>query len=295
MAQITNDKCRKRSISTKMLMLMAVALFIFGFTAAAISYKIYLDSSIEQHKYFATGIANLVANEIDPEKVDKYLLEGLDAEGYNDVKNKLYVIRDTSPDIEYIYVYKILEDGCHVVFDLDTDEIKGSSPGKVEQFDESFLPYLPTLLSGGKIDPIISDDTYGWLLTVYVPIYDSKGQCQCYAATDISMNELRHQARDYMIKIAIIFFFIFAVVLLITFQLLKYNLILPINKIAHIAGVFAYDDETSMEKNFEQVKNLKIQTGDEIENLYKAFIKMTEDSVRFTKDVQNKNETIAKM
>ena len=290
-----NDKCRKRSISVNMIILLSLALFIFGFSAAAISYKIYLDESIEQHKLFAEGIAKLVANEIDPEKIEDYLENGIEAEGYNDVKNKLYMIRNTSTDIEYVYVYKIMEDGCHVVFDLDTDEIKGRSPGKVESFDESFSEYIPHLLKGEKIDPIISDDKYGWLLTVYIPVYDSKNICKCYAAVDVSMNELRRQSNEYMLKLATIFFGIFIVILIIVFNLLKKNLILPINKIAHFAGVFAYDNEAAMEKNLIQIKNLEINTGDEVENLYKAFVKMTEDSVRYTKDLQNKNETISKM
>ena len=289
------DRCRNISISTKMLLILSIALFMFGLAAATISYKIYMDSSIEQNKRFAIGISNLIADNINPNRVNEYLSKGAELEDYRETRKKLYRIKDISPDIEFLYVYKIMEDGCHVVFDLDSEELIGDSAGSIEEFDESFAKYIPSLLKGEKIEPIISDDTYGWLLTVYTPDYDEDGICQCYAAVDISMNDLRDQAQEYIIKLAAIFFCIFVVILLIGFQLVKNNLILPVNEIARSAGLFAYNNDDLMQSNLEKIRNLKIHTGDEIENLYKAFVKMTEDSVKYTKDVKIKNETISKM
>ena len=292
---LMKDDCRKRSIRTNILLLLSIALFIFGLSAATISYKIYMDSSIEQHKRLGVGVANLVTNAVNPNRINDYLEKGESAEGYLRTKEILYRIRESSPDIKYVYVYKILPDGCHVVFDLDTEELEGYSPGSVQDFDESFLKYIPTLLNGGKIDPIISDDSYGWLLTIYNPIYDDEGKCQGYAAVDVSMDELRDQARDHIIKLAVIFSGLYLLILFAGYQLAKYNLILPINQMAHFAGMFAYNDEAEMERNLDEIRNLKIHTGDEVENLYWAFVKMTEDSAKYTKDVRAKNNTISKM
>lgn len=289
------DECRKFSIRTKILLLFSVALFIFGFSAATISYKIYMDSSIEEYKRFGTGVAKLVAETIDAERISEYLEKGIEAEGYTETKQRLYRIREISPDIKFIYVYRILEDGCHVVFDLDTEELAASEVGDIEEFDDEFIEYLPILTQGGKIDPIISDGIYGWLLSAYIPMHDSKGKYQCYVAVDVSMDSLREQANSYLTKLAIIFLVIFVSILWIGYQIAKYRLILPINKMAHFVGMFAYNSEEDMEKNLENIRKLNIHTGDETENLYKAFVKMTEDSIRYTKDVQNKNETISNM
>ena len=184
----SSDECRKMSIRTKMLLLLSVALFIFGFSAAAISYKIYIDSSLEEYKRFGTGIANLAAGTIDPDRVDEYLENGTVAEGYIETQRKLYKIREISPNIKYVYVYKIDEDGCHVVFDLDSEDTKAAEPGSIEEFDDEFTQYLPILFQGGNIDPIISDGIYGWLLSAYVPIYDSKGNC--FIVKDIVKNPI---------------------------------------------------------------------------------------------------------
>lgn len=283
------------SVRTKMLLLLSIALLIFGISAAVISYRIYLDASVEQHKRLATGIAHLVADNINPDHVNDYLTQGYDMKEYSEVKMKLYRIRQTSPDIKFVYVYKILPDGCHVVFDLDTPEVTGNEPGTIENFSESFKTDLPKLLRGEEIEPIITDDSYGWLLSAYVPVKDENQVTQCYAAVDVSMDELREQSQEYMFKLAVIFSAILAVILLVGFQLVNFGVIMPINKIANSAEVFAFNSQESIEKNLEQIQNLDIHTGDEIENLYHSFVKMTEDSVKYIDDVKKKNATISKM
>ena len=57
-------------------------------------------------------------------------------------------------------------DSCYVVLVLDTDGEPAGEPGRVVEFYPSFVPYLPTWLAGGEIEPIISDDKFGWLLNV---------------------------------------------------------------------------------------------------------------------------------
>jgi len=278
-----------------MLLLLSVALLVFGIFAAVVSYRIYLNSSIEQHKELAQGEANLVASSIDPDKVDSFLKYGYDLPDYIETKIKLYEILNSAPDIKYIYVYRILEDGCHVVFDLDTPEVIGNEPGSIEDFAETFIPYIPTLLEGKAIEPVISDDSYGWLLTVYVPVKNSEGVTQCYAAVDVSMDNLRDRSQNFLFKLAGIFFLVGVIILTIGFELVNRNIILPINKMTLSAENFAFNSGENFEKNLEQIKNLKIQTGDEIEQLYLAFLKMTGDSVKFLDDAEKKNKTISKM
>lgn len=289
------DACRSMSIRTKILLLLTTALFVFGVVAAATSYRIYMDASIAQHKQLGEGSSELVASVIDPARVDSYLTEGYLAEGYTETMRRLQRIQESSPLIQYVYVYRILEDGCHVVFDLDAERGEGSNPGDIVAFDDAFREYIPTLLAGGNIEPIISDETYGWLLTVYTPVYDEKGVCQCYAAVDISMDGLRAQAAEFLSRLILIFLLVFVVILLAAFWLAKYNLILPINTMAHSASAFAYHSNEALERSLEAISKLNIRTGDEVENLYRSFVKMTRDSVRYVTDIRKKNETISKM
>jgi HD-GYP domain-containing protein (c-di-GMP phosphodiesterase class II) len=64
---------------------------------------------------------------------------------------------------------------------------------------------------------------------------------------------------------------------------------------AYSAGAFAYNSDEAREKSVERIAELDICTGDEIENLYLAFVKMSQDSMEYVDDIQHKTETISKM
>ncbi len=286
---------RSASLRLKLLSLIGAGTIVIAVAATSISYVLYTNSSIEAHTQMGQGVANLMTTVINGDMVNIYLNKGEEANGYNLVKDRLYAIRGSSPDIAYVYVYKILEDGCHVVFDLDTEDMPGSAPGEVVPFDESFESLLPALLAGETIDPIITDDTYGWLLTVYTPIYDSKGVCQCYACVDISMDQLRNNGYSFLTKVISLFLGFFIMVLALGMWLAEYRIILPINAMALVAGSFAYNSEQSREDSLATIQALDIQTGDEIENLYHAIVKTTEDTVGYIANAQKKTEQITRM
>lgn len=294
-AEAQSSVCRVMSLRTKILLMLILASLSIAVAATSISVVLFRKSTIEEHIKLGRGAAGLVASVIDPQRVDEYLKDGESAEDYAQIEAQLYKVRDSSPDIEYIYVYKILEDGCHVVFDLDTDEVKGSEPGEVIPFDEAFYPYLPALLAGETIEPIISDESYGWLLTVYQPVYDQNGVCCCYAAADISMHQLAAYEYSFLARLLSLLTGFFVLILAFGLWFAQYNIILPVNTMAHSASAFAYDSEDARKSSILRIMRLAIHTGDEVENLYQAFVKTTEDSMQYVADIQNKTETISRM
>ena len=283
------------SLRTKIIALLITACVTIGAVAMIISVILYRQYTIEEHFILAEGVADLVAERIDGDKVNEFIEKGDSAEGYKEVENLLYQIRESSRDVDYVYVYKIEPDGCHVVFDLDTEELEGEEPGTIVAFDASFTEMIPDLIAGKPIAPIITNDTYGWLITVYKPVYDSKGVCQCYAAVDISMNVIRSNEIAFAVKLLSLFLGFFILVVAIGFWVSEYNIVLPVNTMAISASAFAFDNEEALEENVEQIKRLKIRTGDEIENMYHAFSKTTENSVNYMNDLQTKTEMIAYM
>lgn len=288
-------ECRSTSIRVKILFLLVVASVAIATVATSISVVLFRQSVVDEHIELGQGIAKLAAGVIDTDAVDEYLEKGEAVEGYRETEELLYRIRDSYPDIQYLYVYKIMNDGCHVVFDLDTDELEGAGPGDVISFDDSFEEYLPALLAGERIDPIISDDTYGWLLTVYEPVYDARGYCCCYAACDVSMNLLKASGYSFFARLIAIFLGFFILILAIGLWLAQYSIILPVNTMAMSASAFAYNSEAAMEQSVERIRSMDIHTGDEIENLYKAFLKMSEDTMQHIDDIEAQTETISQM
>ncbi len=285
-------KNRTKSINTKIVTLLIVASAAITIIVTVISIALFRNYTREQHKTMAYGVAGMVADAIDGDRVDEYIKYGESAEGYKEIEDTLYSIRNSSPDIEYVYVYKIERDGCHVVFDLDTEDTPGGEPGDVVEFDDAFSGYMEDLFNGREIEPIISDETYGWLLTAYKPVYDSSGKCVCYAAADISMKDVSSYEKDFFLKLLTVFSGFLIFIIAVGLWVVEYNIILPINSMSYVADNFEYEGIEDREKNLAMMGDLNIHTGDEVENLYDAIMRSTEDNLKSIVESYRKEEKI---
>ncbi|MCR5834216.1 MAG: diguanylate cyclase [Selenomonadaceae bacterium] len=283
------------SLRTK-LVFNTISLTIFtAVLVTMISYTIYHESEVRERTRIADGIISMVVNEMDPKRIDEFIAEGRRAKGYNEIESELYKIRSSNSDIKYLYVYKIMEDGCHVVFDLDTTDWQASPPGYVQPFDESFKPLLPDLFAGKPVPPQISHGTFGYLLTIYKPVYDSMGHCTCYAGIDFSMDEITENGRMFIARVITIFASAVIFIMAMALAFVENNIILPVNTMAYCAKNFAYDSEEEREDNIKRMKELDIKTHDEIENLYEAFLKTTADSMHYFENLKRVKIQVAVM
>ncbi|MBQ9004164.1 MAG: HD domain-containing protein [Eggerthellaceae bacterium] len=288
-------KSRGMSLQAKFAVVAGFIVVFVSVMTTAISYITFHQSMIEEASSNAVGITNLMAQAVDPDRVNEYLTEGETAPGYRETEQRLTEIRDSFPDVEYVYVYQIRNDGCHVVFDPDAADEAGSDPGSVVQFDPTFEKYLPTLLAGGSIEPVVSNDSYGWLLTVYTPLADSTGATACYLAADISMERLVAGELSFLARAIALFAAFFVLICSVVLWLVKYAIILPVNTISRAAGDFMLGDESVRSVSAGKIEALGIRTGDEIENLFEAVNQMSQEAVRYTAEAQEKSETIARM
>ncbi len=286
---------RSLSLRVKIIIVLVPSMFLIAIASTLISYRIYVNMTVDDRKELATTIADLETAVIDPDRVDEYIEKGKNAPGYRNIEQRLTTIRESSEDIEYVYIYRILEDGYHVVFDLDTPELKGAAPGDIVAIEDSFKPYLNDLLEGKEIEPLIYEDRYGWLMTVYKPVYDSEGKCQCYACVDVSMDKLYGNGTIFLAKLFSLFFGLFILILAVGLWLTKYHIIFPVNTISYSVSHFAHENAQAMEEQVKEIHKLAIGTGDEVENLYHAVSKLADDDLQYSLDIQRKNEVIMQM
>ena len=232
---------------------------------------------------------------VDGDKIREYIEKGDSSPEYNITRAKLNELFDLSKDTQYIYVYQIKEDGCHVVFDIERGGGSSTEPGTVIPFADDFKDDIPLLLEGKEIKPKETNDFYGHLLTFYKPIRNSRGECTAYAATDIDISKIEGDTHIFLAKMISLFLGFFIFILAVGIWLAEYNMIYPVNTMAITSGDFVFDTVESSRRNVEKIKKLKIHTGDEIENLYVAFSKTTEDTLRYVLDINEKNAMISKM
>lgn len=262
-----------------------------------ISVQVYFEQAKKEQASSARSAAVLASQMLDPDKIDLFLKEGDTAPGYELTERMLYGIRDNTDGVKYLYVVKIEEDGCHFVFDLMTDDSPAIDPGTVIPFEKAFMPYVPALLAGKEIEPIESDDFFGWVLTYYQPVYNAAGECVCYTGADVPMSYLSTYVRNLLLRTVLGFSGFFILVLSFGLWASRIYLVYPLNSMAASAGSFVYDneDEEQYQENVKKIASLKIRTDDELEHLYAVFCKMTSDMANQMKDLRHYNDTVTQM
>ena len=293
-AHIGQSSVRVMSLRKKTLLVLGLSMATVAVAASSASLIIYTDALIDDHIRIAQGTARIAAGELNGDHIDDYLKSGGDTEEYRRLERELRNILVSTTDIKYLYVYKIMDDGCHVVFDLDET---GEKPGDVIPFDEGFSEYIPDLLAGRTVDPIITNDRYGHLLTVYEPVYDSDGRCACYVGADVDVGKLAVMRRSFIAKSASIFLGFFVLLCTFVIWLLDYQLIIPINTVVRGMNelTHASASQERMDEDVKMFRSLNIHTGDELENLYHSAGSMTRNQAEHLRSIRRLSDSTAKM
>ncbi|MBQ7584522.1 MAG: HD domain-containing protein [Lachnospiraceae bacterium] len=286
---------RSFSLRGKIIAIISAIMVCVALVTTMISYILYKNFAIKQYTYSCTSAAKLTSNLIDPDKVDEYFDLGESGPDYKAIEQEIDSIRKGNPDIEYIYVYRFTNEGVEVIFDLDTPEVKGVEPGSTIELEEYLQPYRMDFLNGQAVEPMLDDTIYGRLLTVFEPVYDSEGNCVCYAAADIKVEDIRMSALNYMTKVFSLFIGFYIFILSLCIWLVDYHLIYPITAMTLSARKFAYDSEEAREISVDRLQHLDISTGDEIENLYDSLSKTIAETVGYLEEVQTKGEELSHM
>lgn len=292
----TSKKLRSRA-SLRMKMTLVVAISTTLVAAAAIVFSVvqYHNSTLDEYTQQAEYAARVIATHINPDRVENFLKYGEKAKGYAETEELMQNVSDASPEIQYVYVYQIKEDGTHVIFDLDTKELEADSPGDVIEYDDTTQKYLKLFLEGKEIPPDITDDEYGWLLSVYEPIKDKAGKTVCYVGIDMSMQYLSSDVTSVLAKVISLLLGFLILIRTYAAWISERNIVRPVNIIADAASRFNYDTPHAREESLRIIESLGIDTGDEIEYLYDEYKKLTYDTVSFINEVELKSEQILRL
>ncbi|MBO4415027.1 MAG: HD domain-containing protein, partial [Lachnospiraceae bacterium] len=307
---VKKNKTRKMSLRGKVLLLLAGVMIIIAFVTTGISFMLYRDKLIDDNGDMGHGITNITAELIDPERIDEYIrmgkrsgeYEGMylgEANGrspeYNTIVGEMERIARSHDDIAYVYVVRMTTGGYEVIFDADVGDENLWQPGQIVPFQEDIEPYIDLALKGEPIPDIIMNDEYGWLLSIFTPVYDKDGQCVCYSCCDINMDHLLNDEKNFLAKVISLFVGFFVMVLAVFLWLTDYCIIYPINSIAIAARDMAFNIEGAKKEDVDHIRKLGINTGDEIETLFKALAKTSEDIVKYVSDIKEHKNTINRM
>jgi HD-GYP domain-containing protein (c-di-GMP phosphodiesterase class II) len=134
------------------------------------------------------------------------------------------------------------------------------------------------------------------------------GKTVAYVAADISMESIVRDEAMFFIKLLSLFFGLSLIIMMVIIEVMKHGFVVPVNKMSHAAmkisgatmrTAMAFEmgklDLSLIQNAVAYVKDLKINTSDEIGQLYDHFNSMTEDTQSFIEQVRDQVLRIQKM
>ncbi len=193
------------------------------------------------------------------------------SEDFIAVKEQLKSIQDVN-EVDCVYIIYVDVPTESFIYLVDAAPEDACPPGCIDPVydinkqvltdpDVGFPPY------------VTNTDEYGWLVTAGAPVHDSNGNVVCYAATDISMNDIKAYERHFMTMIILLELALAVVISLLVIRAINRSIVKPINELTKAADGF-YKEESTHHSSF---LSLDIKTGDEIETLSESMKQMERD------------------
>ena len=289
------EKKFRMSLSRKMAVLVTVFTLALSAALIAMSYFYYRNEMMEDYERFAMNIGAIAASQLNPDKIQGYLESGEADEEYERAYRTLCQIRENG-GVEYLYVVKPeLEEVWYV---LDTDQGQGAIPlGFHEPYYEgAFAENADNMARGERIDPIISNEEYGWLMSVYYPLRTSAGEPAGYVGVDILMNEVKEELHTFAVQM-IILMLILSTVFLVVMIVISHRMVTnPIRRLSSAAGQLVEAEQSGEAACTDIFSGVTVRSRDEIGDLYRSLSQMEKDMNVYIRDslaATAKNERIS--
>lgn len=246
------------------------------------SYRTYKESMNEHYYERGSNVVKTVASQLDSKVLDSYYKRGIteaesaelmNSEQYQEYLQFMVDVGDAN-DVTYLYVVRPTEEGAYYLFDTDLSPETNCPLGYFEQYYEgAFLDNKDRFLAGEFVEPIISDASFGWLLSAFYPM-KLDGEMVAYICVDISMDEVMTDRESFLRSIVVMLAAVTVAFVLYYLWLANGKIVRPINQLALETTRFIAAKNSTQEI---EVNVPVIRTGDEIENLAEAIQTMERD------------------
>ncbi|SEF77656.1 Hpt domain-containing protein [Butyrivibrio sp. Su6] len=198
-----NDMNR-RKIRIRLLSIIALEATFLSAVISYVSISLYNENAVRDRIEQVNGVTRLISGAFDGDMMPVFLREGFSNQQYLGLEGLLVAACVNSPGVDRAYVYQIKENGYYIIFDSDPGFKVGGSVGEYHPHIEGFLPYVPQLVAGEKIDPVEINDDSGWYITGLQPVYNSAGECVAYVGADMSMKDILSYKHDFTIRVLLV-------------------------------------------------------------------------------------------
>lgn len=260
-------KKRKNLTFKALISFLLLAVLIILFTCFAIAVR-YVSVTEENYQGLTYGYTRAAADYIDGDTIQKYLETGEKDDYYETILGFLNSVQKES-SLKYYYVFVPFEDDLVYIWDANKEE--GACPlGYHEEYMEGGREAVAKIYNSDPEEEIsiARSDTYGYIASAYSPVYNSDGEPVAVVGADIEMIGFRQTIINFMLSIIGTVMAITIVFTAVIYIAVKRVIITPIGKIDSAAAELVEHLEDGADFS------LKINTGDELEELANSFNRM---------------------
>ncbi len=254
-----------------------IAFSVILTTLTGIAGAMIYDRAI-QKQYNDRGyiIANMILNDIDHDRIAKYVETWEEDEYYPELVEYLHHVEEFS-EAAYIYIAVPYRDKT-MRYVYDTDTFIGDTDSIAADFNEVWTAYT----KGERPKSYLTRNSpkYGALTSSCLPVKDSSGKVVALLFVDTYMEVVLSTLYKYIFNMVIISVILLTAYCIFNYRLLKKNYIGPLTIITKNVSTFVKNNAHS-DGMLETIK-----TSDELEDLASEINKMERDIVAYIDHIQ---------
>ena len=223
-----------KSIRVRLSLILVLVPLTLSVAMIFVTLQLFNDRVMDENTERAEMMMRILAESINGNAIDRYL-ETLEKDDEYDRLMDLIEIMYQEPGIMYIYVARFTDSGAYYIFDADDDVETHWDLGYfyvwIEETSYLSRDTLTLLKNGITPEPDISYSEWGWLLTVYEPIFRSDGSVAAFACADMSMDDIMQERQTIVTTLILIILIFFTVTIIIIILTIQGFIFTPVNKL----------------------------------------------------------------
>ncbi len=287
----------KRPIRNRIIWVLTAVSMSLVLIMGGIGITLYFNAAKDDRRNNAIQATEFAAEMIDTQKLDAFLEQGKEAEGYGEMEEMLDRIRKNAPYVDHLYVFKARESSLRYIFYLDIAGESSYGPGDEIYYEDGAMEELTEALNGTEAIPVEYVTPEGWFMTVYEPVKGVTGTTACYVGADVSLDYMAGYMQQFLLKVFLILTGFLVLIIACGTWVTDYYMVYPINSIAACVEDFvqAGEDQTALDENVRHLRTLDVRTDDETEKLYDSLCEMSAGMAEQMRDLRHYMTSTAKM
>ena len=263
------EEKKSAKLGTKLCIIVIGMIVILGIIVTILSERIFVKRYESLCNNKLNELVKLCADSMDIETLKEYYESGEENETIIEYKMLLENIRKATTDIDYLYVYKPMEDRLVYLFDTSID---GDDTSLYSDFGDEYIyvewdyeNLIPSIQKGEPSKEIKRgpDTGFGRVIEAWYPILDENGETAFMVEADMKITEVDSYVNSYMRVVIIAFVTAIVLIALVYIEVNKYILSRPLRELTEY--VESYEDGGFQAKRFERRRE------DELSILAKSF------------------------